>query len=98
MIPGPPPETTENPASESSAGRLLGKRIVRMASRNARAAEHAHCRTDLVHSLGGLDEFLTIMRNRRQASPAAFASREALVERFRNLVAHKFPWKNAAAG
>ena len=38
-------------------GRLLGKRVIRMAGRNARAAEHAHRGTDLVHSLGGLDEF-----------------------------------------
>src|SRR6267143_2106541 len=72
--------------------RLLGKRIVRMAGRNARAAEHAHCRTDLVHSLGGLDEFL---HNAEQTPGLARRVRlpRGGVERFRNLVAHKFPWK-----
>src|SRR3989442_826611 len=96
MIPGPPPETTENPASESSrdvfsASAKYGWPAGTRALPNTLTAG----RTSSIRSVASTNS--DIMRNRRQASPAAFASREAVSKDFGILSLISSLGKNASA-
>jgi hypothetical protein len=55
MMPGPPPEMTEKPASDSWRA-IFGQLVVRRFRRRACAAEDRHGRADLGQPLRGLDE------------------------------------------